>query len=51
VTQLVDQATQPGPTAPNGLVGEAPPSPAGPIEPGEASGLPEPPAIMQSWLL
>ena len=29
----------------DGLVGEAPPSPAGPIEPGEAAGLPEPPTI------
>jgi cytochrome P450 len=37
--------------APDGLVGEAPPSPAGPIEPGEASGLPEPPVIRQSPLL
>jgi cytochrome P450 len=27
------------------LVGEAPPSPAGPIEPGEAAGLPAPPLI------
>ena len=29
----------------DGLVGEAPPSPAGPLEAGEAAGLPEPPAI------
>jgi cytochrome P450 len=28
-----------------GLVGEAPPSPAGPLEPDEAAGLPEPPSI------
>jgi cytochrome P450 len=32
------------PTAP-GLIGEAPPSPAGPLEAGEAAGLPEPPEI------
>jgi cytochrome P450 len=35
----------------NGLVGEAPPSPAGPLDAAEARGLPEPPAIMQSRLL
>ena len=29
----------------SGLVGEAPPSPAGPLEPEEAAGLPEPPAV------
>src|SRR5256885_14051666 len=29
----------------DGLVGEAPPSPAGPLEAGEAAGLPEPPSI------
>jgi cytochrome P450 len=31
--------------APNGLVGEAPPSPAGPIDAAEAATLPEPPTI------
>ena len=31
--------------APDGLVGEAPPSPAGPIEAAEQAGLPAPPAI------
>lgn len=35
----------------NGLADEAPPSPAGPIEPGEANGLAEPPTIAQSPLL
>jgi cytochrome P450 len=47
MTQLADptsSVTQP----PNSLLGEAPHSPAGPIGPGEAVGLPEPPAIMQA---
>ncbi len=35
----------------DGLVGEALPSPAGPVEPGEAGGLPEPPVIPQAPLL
>jgi cytochrome P450 len=34
-----------------GLVGEAPPSPAGPLEPEEAARLPEPPAIQLPRLL
>jgi cytochrome P450 len=38
-------APEPAPAA--GLVGEAPPSPAGPIEPAEAAALPAPPAIAQ----
>ena len=39
-------AAEPRTTAPsNGLVGEATPSPAGPIEAGEAAALPLPPAI------
>src|SRR5947209_19117269 len=29
----------------DGLIGQAPPSPAGPIEPGEAAGLPLPPSV------
>jgi hypothetical protein len=37
--------------AADGLVGEAPPSPAGPIEANEAAGLPEPPAIALPPLL
>jgi cytochrome P450 len=51
VTQLVDQELPPRNGASDGLVGEAPPSPAGPIEPGEASGLPAPPTVMQPPLL
>jgi cytochrome P450 len=51
VTKLADPAPQEQVQIANGLVGEAPPSPAGPLEPGEASGLPEPPAIMQPRLL
>jgi cytochrome P450 family 135 len=35
----------------DGLVGEAPPSPAGPIEHGGAAALPEPPTIQQPPLL
>ncbi len=34
-----------------GLLGEAPPSPAGPLDPGSASDLPEPPEIAQPRLL
>jgi cytochrome P450 len=51
VTQLIDQEAPPRTGAPDGLVGEAPPSPAGPIEPGEASRLTEPPTVMQPPLL
>jgi cytochrome P450 len=51
VTQLIDQEAPPRTAATSGLVGEAPPSPAGPIEPGEASGLPEPPTVTQAPLL
>jgi cytochrome P450 family 135 len=50
VTQLADPATPPAAAA-NGLVGEAPPSPAGPIEPAEANCLPEPPTIARPRLL
>ncbi len=51
VTQLADPAAAlPQTAAADGLVGEAPPSPAGPIEPGEANGLPEPPQIRQPKL-
>ncbi len=51
MTQLADPVA-PSETQPaNSLVGEAPPSPAGPLEPGQAAGLPEPPAVMQSRLL
>jgi cytochrome P450 len=51
VTQLADHAAPPGTTLSDGLIGEAPPSPAGPIEADEAGGLPEPPAIAQPPLL
>ena len=49
--QLADRDAPLNPTAIDGLVGEAPPSPAGPLDPGSASGLPEPPAIKQPRLL
>jgi cytochrome P450 family 135 len=51
VTELAAAETPATEASPNGLVGEAPPSPAGPIEPGEANGLPEPPVVDQSRLL
>ena len=35
----------------DGLIGQAPPSPAGPLEAGDAAGLPEPPAIAMPRLL
>ncbi len=51
VTPLAE-AVAPAETAiANRLVGEAPASPAGPLEPAEAKGLPEPPAVMHSRLL
>lgn len=51
MTQLADRVASPERPPANGLVGEAPPSPAGPLEPSEAAGLPGPPAIMQARLL
>ncbi|HET9163833.1 MAG TPA: cytochrome P450 [Solirubrobacterales bacterium] len=51
MTQLADPPAPLEAAFADDLVGEAPPSPAGPIEPGEASSLPEPPAIMQPHLL
>jgi cytochrome P450 len=51
MTQLADPVAPPETPAANDLVGEAPPSPAGPLEPSEAAGLPEPPAVMQPRLL
>jgi len=51
VTQLADPVAEPQDASAAGLIGEAPPSPAGPIEPAEAATLPEPPAIMQPPLL
>jgi cytochrome P450 len=51
VTVLAEPEATPQPLSTDGLVGEAPPSPAGPLESGEAHDLPEPPAIMQARLL
>jgi cytochrome P450 len=51
MTQLADPDAPSLPPAASGLVGEAPPSPAGSIDQAEANGLPEPPAIQQSPLL
>jgi cytochrome P450 family 135 len=51
MTQLAEAETQPQARAADGLVGEAPSSPAGPLEAEEARGLPEPPAITQPPLL
>ena len=51
MTQLADPVASPKIQPPSGLVGEAFPSPAGPLEPGEAVDLPEPPAITQPRLL
>jgi cytochrome P450 len=51
MTQLADATPREKVRGANGLVGEAPPSPAGPLDPAEASNLPEPPAIMQPRLL
>jgi cytochrome P450 family 135 len=51
VTQLAEPVAPAEPRAADGLVGEAPPSPAGPLDTSEAHGLPEPPAIMQPRVL
>ncbi len=51
VTQLADPAAPPQPAATDNLVGEAPSSPAGPIEPAEAARLPEPPEVRLPPLL
>jgi cytochrome P450 len=48
---LAEREAPLNPTAAPGLVGEASPSPAGPLDPGEAANLPEPPAIKQPRLL
>jgi cytochrome P450 len=45
VTPLADPVAPPDRPPTNGLVGAAPSSPAGPLEPSEAAGLPEPPEI------
>jgi cytochrome P450 len=51
VTPLAEPTASPQPLAADGPVGEVPSSPAGPIEPGEMAGLPEPPAIQSPPLL
>jgi cytochrome P450 len=52
VTTLAEPVASPQSTAVDGLLGEAPPSPAGPIEAGAATAaLPEPPAISLPPLL
>jgi cytochrome P450 family 135 len=51
VTELAVAETSATEALPNGLLGEAPPSRAGPIDAAEARELPEPPAIMQPRLL
>jgi len=51
VTQLAEAATERPAPAAGELVGEAPPSPAGPIEASEAAALPAPPAIRLPRLL
>jgi cytochrome P450 family 135 len=51
VTELVEPAAPPTTPAPNALTGEAPPSPAGPLDPAEANVLPEPPTIAGPRLL
>jgi cytochrome P450 len=48
---LADAAAPAAAGAGGGLVGEAPPSPAGPIEAGEAGVLPEPPIVRRRSLL
>jgi cytochrome P450 len=48
---LAEQLTKLGELPSNGLIGHAPPSPAGPLEAEEVAGLPEPPAIAMPRLL
>jgi cytochrome P450 len=50
VTQLAEPDVPLNPTA-DGLIGEAQPSPAGPLDQSEAAGMAEPPAIKQPRLL
>jgi cytochrome P450 len=47
VTRLAEPDAPLHPPSTDGLIGEAPPSPAGPLDPGEAAGLTEPPEINQ----
>ena len=48
---LADQVTKLDESPSNGLIGQAPPSPAGPLEADEAAALPEPPAVAMPRLL
>jgi len=45
MAQLAETAAPVETAAARGLIGEAPPSPAGPLEPGEAATLPPPPKV------
>ncbi len=45
---LAEQATKLDASPSNGLIGQAPPSPAGPLDATEAAGLPAPPAVAMS---
>jgi cytochrome P450 len=51
VTQLAEPDAPLNPATADGLLGEAPPSPAGPLGPSEATGLTAPPLIKQPRLL
>ncbi len=51
MTQLAEADAPLNPSATDGLIGEASPSPSGPLDPGAGVGLPEPPAIRQPRLL
>jgi cytochrome P450 len=51
VTTLAEPTASPPIPAANDLGGEAPPSPAGPLDPSEAVGLPKPPASQTPRLL
>jgi cytochrome P450 len=51
VIRLAEPVPSPQERIVDSLVGEAPPSPAGPLETSEAAGLPQPPAIQLSPLL
>ncbi|MET0306303.1 MAG: cytochrome P450 [Solirubrobacterales bacterium] len=51
MTRLAEPDAPLNPPGAEGLLGEVPPSPAGPLDPNMATGLPEPPAIGQPRLL
>ncbi len=51
MTQLAEQAAPPETPVAGDLIGEAPSSPARPLEPAEAPGLPEPPIVSAPRLL